>query len=67
MAALVGVRQVQLRNTRIEMSFNEFFDIWLEIADAIDTFRYAMRLTGVMRDLIALFALHQKAPKKVQS
>jgi hypothetical protein len=44
-----------------KMTFAQFFIIWLEIADAIDAFRYTMRLIGVMEDLIALFALSSKS------
>jgi hypothetical protein len=34
------------------MSFAQFFTIWMELADAEDSFRYAIRLTNVFMNLI---------------
>jgi len=35
-----------------DMSFNEFFTIWMEVADAIDSLRYSIRLYGILQSLI---------------
>jgi hypothetical protein len=34
------------------MSFKEFFAIWMEVADAVDSFRYSIRLYGIMESLL---------------
>jgi hypothetical protein len=34
-----------------KMSFSDFFAIWMEVADAIDSVKYSMRLFGIMDSL----------------
>jgi hypothetical protein len=34
-----------------DMSFSGFFEIWIQVADAIDSLRYSMRLYGIFQSL----------------
>jgi hypothetical protein len=34
-----------------DMSFSDFFEIWIQVADAIDSLRYSMRLYGIFQSL----------------
>ncbi len=34
-----------------DMTFADFFEIWMEVADAIDSLRYSMRLYGIFQTL----------------
>jgi hypothetical protein len=34
------------------MTFSDFFAIWMQIADAIDSLRYSMRLYGIFQSLV---------------
>ncbi len=34
-----------------EMTFSDFFDIWMQITDATDSLRYSMRLYGIFQSL----------------
>jgi hypothetical protein len=34
-----------------EMTFSDFFEIWMQITDAIDSLRYSMRLYGIFQSL----------------
>jgi len=36
-----------------DMTFADFFEIWMQVADAIDSLRYSMRLYGIFQTLAA--------------
>ena len=35
----------------VDMTFEDFFDIWMQVVDAVDSLRYSMRLYGVFQTL----------------
>ena len=35
----------------VDMTFEDFFDIWMQVVDAVDSLRYSMRLYGIFQTL----------------
>ena len=44
-------KQGKVLYSRNDMSFSDFFKIWMQVADAIDSLRYSMRLYGIFQAL----------------
>ncbi|PVX25221.1 MAG: hypothetical protein CW716_08405 [Candidatus Bathyarchaeum sp.] len=44
----------------VDMTFEDFFEIWMQVADAIDSLRYSMRIYGVFQTL-AMYHFRQQA------
>jgi hypothetical protein len=42
------------------MSFEEFFVIWMEVADAIDSFRYSMRMQDILDEIVLTYLKMQE-------